>query len=222
MIEAAIFDIDGTLIDSVDAHAEAWVEGFKRHGFAVDYEPVRRQIGKGSDQLLPVFLGPDDLDAFGPVVDATQGEVFKQHYLATIQPFPGVRELFERLKRDGVTRVLASSGKAKDVSINQRIAGVEGLVDAVATSEDVDRSKPAPDIVHAALKRIAPTPGGRCVFIGDTPYDAEAAIRASVPTVGVLGGGFAEDELRSAGCRAVYRDVKDLLDHYEDWAGRTD
>jgi len=222
MIRAAIFDIDGTLIDSVDAHAEAWVEGFKRHGFTVDYETVRRQIGKGSDQLLPVFLSPGDLHAFGPVVEASQAEIFKQRYLATIQPFPGVRELFERLRRDGVSRVLASSGKAKDVSINQRIADIDGLVDAVVTSEDVDRSKPAPDIVHTALKRISPTPAGRCVFIGDTPYDAEAAIRAGVPTVGVLSGGFADDELRTAGCTAVYRDVKDLLDHYDGWAARTD
>ena len=220
MIEAAIFDIDGTLIDSVDAHAQAWVEGLKRHGFAVDYETVRRQIGKGSDQLLPVFLSPGDLEAFGPVIEATQGEIFKERYQAVIQPFRGVRELFERLRGDGVTCVLASSGKAKDVSINERIAGVDGLVDAVVTSEDVDRSKPAPDIVHAALKRIAPTPAARCVFIGDTPYDAEAAIRAGVSTVGVLGGGFDDTELKASGCTAVYRDVKDLLDHYDDLVGR--
>jgi HAD superfamily hydrolase (TIGR01509 family) len=215
MIEAAIFDIDGTLIDSVDAHAKAWVAGFRDHGVPVDFAEVRRQIGKGADKLLPVFLDPAALAKFGQAIEARQGEVFTSQYLAQIRPFAGVRTLFERLRGDGVKCVLASSGKRKEVSRYQEIANITDLVDAVATSEDAAQSKPSPDIVEAALHRLAPTPPGRCVFVGDTPYDAEAATRADVVTIGVLSGGFAEASLRSAGCKNVFRDVEDLLAHYQ-------
>jgi HAD superfamily hydrolase (TIGR01509 family) len=219
MIGAAIFDIDGTLIDSVDAHTQAWVEGFRDQGVDVAYDAVRHQIGKGADQLLPVFLDAPSLKRIGSAIEARQREVFQSRFLNQIQPFPGVRDLFTQLRGDGVKCVLASSGKAAEVARYQEIAGVSGLVDAVATSEDVDRSKPAPDIVEAALKRIAPTPRGGCVFIGDTPYDAEAATRAGVICFGVLSGGFPEDELRAAGCVSVFRNISDLLYQYDVFRG---
>jgi HAD superfamily hydrolase (TIGR01509 family) len=214
MIEAAIFDIDGTLIDSVDAHAQAWAIGFRQHGVDVAVDQVRRQIGKGADKLLPVFLSESDVQRLGPAIDARQQDVFNERYLSHIRPFPAVRALFERLRADGVKRVFASSGKSQEAARYQQIADIADLVDAVATSQDADQSKPAPDIIKAALEKIAATAPDRCVFVGDTPYDAEAATQAGVATIGVLSGGFSEQALRTAGCRAVYRDIEDLLAHY--------
>lgn len=218
MIEAAIFDIDGTLIDSVEGHAQAWEAAFKEYGFDVDLALVRRQIGKGADQLLPTLLTPDQVARAGKTIDARQGEIFKTRHLQGVRPFPGVRALFERLRDDGVKRVLGSSGKPDDVEKAEAIAEITGLVDAMATSEDVDRSKPSPDIVQTALQAIAPTPAARCVFIGDTPWDAEAAQRAGVIALGVSNPVFSDDELTGAGCRRVFKSIPDLLRHYDDVA----
>ena len=217
MIAAVIFDIDGTLVDSVDAHAKAWVAGFSDLGIEVDLDAVRLQIGKGADQLLPVFLNPDAVKRLGEAINARQSKIFREAFLPQVRAFAGVRPLFERLRSDGVKCVLASSGKPADVDTNRKLAGIDGLVDAVATSEDVDQSKPSPDIVRAALQRIAPTPADSCLFVGDTPYDAEAALRSGVATIGVTGGAFDAGALQAAGCKVVYRDIEDLLQHYERW-----
>jgi len=216
MIDAAIFDIDGTLIDSVEGHAQAWEAALKEYGFNVDRDTVRRQIGKGADQLLPVFLNPDQIDQAGPAIDARQGEIFKARHLQGVRPFSGVRDLFERLRNDGVKRVLGSSGKPDDVEEAEAIAGITGLVDAIATSQDVQRSKPSPDIVQAALRAIAPTPASHCVFIGDTPWDAEAAVKAGVIALGVSSPVFADDELVAAGCHRVFKSIPDLLRSYDE------
>ncbi len=214
MIKAALFDIDGTLIDSVDAHAHAWTTAFHNVGVGVAFDAVRAQIGKGGDKLMQVFLDEDQLARIGEDVETRQAELFRTHYLDTIKPFPGVRRLFERLRDDNVERVLASSAKPEEVCRFQEIAGIADLVEAQATSEDAEASKPAPDIVKAALSRMPSIDPSNCLFIGDTPYDAEAAIGARITPVGVLCGGFDEAGLRSAGCIAVYRDIQDLLDHY--------
>jgi HAD superfamily hydrolase (TIGR01509 family) len=216
MIAAAIFDIDGTLIDSVEGHAQAWAAAFKEFGFDVDLTLVRRQIGKGSDKLLPAVLKADEVEREGKAIDARQGELFKARHLSGVQAFPGVRELFERLRDDGVKRVLGSSGKPADVELAKTIADITGLVDAMATSEDVESSKPSPDIVEAALKAIAPTLAAHCVFIGDTPWDAEAAKRAGVLALGLSNPVFSDHELIAAGCRRVFKSIPDLLRHYED------
>jgi beta-phosphoglucomutase-like phosphatase (HAD superfamily) len=219
MIDAAIFDIDGTLIDSVEGHAQAWQAAFKEHGFDVGLAAVRRQIGKGSDQLLPTFLMPEEIKRAGEAIDDRQGEVFKTRHLPRVRAFPGVRELFERLRDDGVKRVLGSSGKPADVETAEAIADIAGLVDAMATSADVHRSKPAPDIVQVALQAIAPTPAARCVFIGDTPWDAEAARKAGVRAIGISNPVFSDDELVAAGCQRVFKSIPDLLRRYDDMVG---
>ena len=216
MIEGAIFDIDGTLIDSVEGHAQAWETAFKQFGFDVELAAVRRQIGKGSDQLLPTLLKPDEIERAGKAIETRQAELFKSRHLQGVEAFPGVRELFERLQDSGVKRVLGSSGKLEDVETAKEIADIVDLVDAMATSEDVDRSKPSPDIVQAALQTIAPTPAARCVFIGDTPWDAEAARRAGVIPVGLSNPVFSDDELIAAGCQRVFKSISDLLRHYDD------
>ena len=216
VIAAAIFDIDGTLIDSVEGHAQAWIGALKEYGFAPELSAVRRQIGKGADQLLPVFLDEAEVRRVGAQIDARQGELFKARHLADVVPFPSVRELFERLRDDGLKRVLGSSGKPSDVEQAEAIADIVGLVDAMATSEDVARSKPSPDIVQAALAAIAPVEASRCIFIGDTPWDAEAATRAGVVALGLSNPVFSDGELEAAGCERVFKSIPELLRHYDD------
>jgi HAD superfamily hydrolase (TIGR01509 family) len=215
MIQAAIFDIDGTLIDSVEGHARAWEAAFREYGHEPGLEALRRQIGKGSDQLLPCFLRPEEIARHGEAIDERQGKIFKTRHLADVKAFPRVRDLFEQLRRDGVKCVLGSSGKPADVQQAEAIADIQGLVDAMATSEDVDRSKPSPDIVQVALEKIAPISASRCVFVGDTPWDAQAARRAGVMALGISSPVFNENELRMAGCQHVFASIADLRHDYE-------
>jgi HAD superfamily hydrolase (TIGR01509 family) len=213
-VRAVIFDIDGTLLDSVDLHAQAWVDAFAHFGVTISHDQARSQIGKGGDQLLPVFLDAERIEREGETIEAYRSDLFKRDYLAKVKPFPSVRALFEHLKGQGLTIALASSGKAKEVEHYQSLMKVEDLTDVVVSSDDVERSKPFPDIFQAALEKLAPITAAEAVVIGDTPYDAEAAQKAGLPTIGVLCGGFPEADLKGAGCIALYKDPQDLLDGY--------
>lgn len=212
---AVIFDIDGTLLDSVDYHAKAWQEIFARYSIHVTFEEVRAQIGKGGDQLMPVFVPKKMLRLMGENIKEERSRYFKEKYLPKVRPFPKVRELFERLRADGKRVVLASSGTRKEVEEYKRIANIADLSDADTSSDDADRSKPHPDIFLAALEKLGSPDPGTVVAVGDTPYDVEAAGKAGIKTVAVLCGGFPEQDLRDAGCIAVYRDPADLLERYE-------
>jgi HAD superfamily hydrolase (TIGR01509 family) len=214
-MSAILFDIDGTLIDSVDLHAKAWQDVFAKYGKRVSFEQVRRQIGKGSDQLLPVFFSAEELQRFGKQMDQERAEQFRSEYLPRVRPFPRVRELFERLRRDGVKVALASSSKKEDLAAYKKIAGIEDLVQAETSSDDADRSKPHPDIFEAALVSVGKSTPAHVLAVGDTPYDAEAAGKLGLRAVGVLCGGWEERELRDAGCVAIFRDPADLLANYE-------
>jgi HAD superfamily hydrolase (TIGR01509 family) len=215
MTKAVIFDIDGTLIDTVDLHASAWVEALKHFGFDIAFEDMRSQIGKGGDQILHGLLPPDVIEQRGEEIKDFRGELFKRDYLAKARPFPGVRNLFERIRASGQRAVLASSGTGEEVEQYKRIAGIADLIDSATSSDDAERSKPFPDIFQAALAKLSPLKPEEAVVVGDTPYDAEAARNAGVKTVGVLSGGFTEQSLREAGCIAVYRDTEDLVRNYE-------
>lgn len=215
-VQAVIFDIDGTLLDSVDLHAQAWVDAFAHFGVTVSHADARSQIGKGGDQLLPVFLDEDRIAREGERIEAYRSDLFKRDYLSQVKPFPGVPALFEHLRAQGLTVALASSGKAAEVEHYQKLLGIEGLADVVVTSDDVERSKPHPDIFAATLEKLAPIRPEAALVIGDTPYDAEAATQAGIRTIGVLCGGFPEASLNEAGCIAIYQDPQDLLDGYRD------
>jgi HAD superfamily hydrolase (TIGR01549 family) len=215
MIKAVLFDVDGTLIDSVDLHARAWQEALAHFGYDVAFEAVRSQIGKGGDQLMPVFVPKDDLERRGEELDTYRGDLFKRKYLPQVRPFPKVRDLFERLRADGKAIVLASSGKAEEVKRYMDIARVADLIDASTSSDEVERSKPYGDIFAAALGKVAPARAEEAIVIGDTPYDAQAAGKVGLRTIGVLCGGFPEVDLRAAGCSAIFRDPADLLARYE-------
>jgi HAD superfamily hydrolase (TIGR01549 family) len=214
MVKAAIFDVDGTLVDSVDQHARAWQDAFRDFGHEIRFEDIRSQIGKGGDQLMPVFLSEEELDRRGKPLEQHRSQILKDRYLPTIRAFPCVRELFARLRQDGVKIVLASSSKTDELEMYKKIADIGDLVDAQTTSDDVDRSKPHPDVFASALGRIPGIGPADALVIGDTPYDAEAAGKAGLRTIGLLCGGFAEADLRRAGCIAIYRDPEHLLHEY--------
>ena len=215
MIEVVIFDIDGTLVDSVDFHAEAWQRAFRQFGREVAFADVRRQIGKGGDQLMPVFFSEEELARFGDEMEKWRGDLYKREYLPRVRGFPAVRELFLRVRQDGKRIALASSAKEDELGAYKRIARIEDLVEEETSADDAERSKPHPDIFEAALARLGEVAHDRIVVVGDTPYDAEAAGKAGLRTVGVLCGGFPEADLRAAGSVRIYRDPADLLARYD-------
>jgi HAD superfamily hydrolase (TIGR01549 family) len=217
MPRAIIFDIDGTLLDSVDLHAQAWREAFQHFGYDIPFDEIRGQIGKGGDQLLPVFLSPDELKAKGHSLEQFRGRLFKEKYLPKVKPFLCVRELFQVVKAHGQKTALASSAKGDELKTFERIANIEDLVEVETSSADAERSKPHPDIFEAALARLGDDVRPQdAIVVGDSPHDAEGAKRAGLRTVGVLCGGFPESALREAGCVAIFGGPEDLLRRYEE------
>ena len=166
MPAAFLFDVDGTLIDSVDLHARAWQESLAHFGFDIPYEQVRAQIGKGGDQLLPVFVPADLLARMGARIEKYRSELFTREYLPRVKPLQRVRDLFLRIRRDGHRIALASSANAREVEIYKKLVHVDGLVDTQTSSSDVDCSKPCPDVFEVALQRVGADPA-RALVIGD-------------------------------------------------------
>ncbi len=215
MIKAVIFDIDGTLVDSVDLHARAWQEAFAEYGKQIPFERVRSQIGKGGDQLMPVFFSERELDEFGEAMEKYRGEIFKRDYMPQVRAFPQVRELFERIKTDGIGIALASSATEEEIKTYKQIARIEDLVEEEASADDAEKSKPHPDIFEAVLAQLGDVQAEEVIVIGDSPYDAEAAGKIQLRTIGFLSGGFSEADLRAAGCIHIYEGAADLLSHYD-------
>ncbi len=215
MPDAVIFDVDGTLIDSVDLHAHAWQDAFREFGHEIAFDKLRGQIGKGGDQLLPVFLSKEEVDATGKALNERRSEIFKERYLPQIKPFPMVRELLEHIRADGKQIALASSAKEDELEAYKKAAHIEDLLQAQTSTDDAEKSKPNPDIFQAAMQRLGDADPAQVVVVGDTPYDAEAAGKAGLRTIGVLCGGWPADALKRAGCIATYRDPADLLAQYD-------
>ena len=213
MIGAVIFDVDGTLVDSVDQHAHAWQDAFIEFGHDIAFDKIRIQIGKGGDQLLPVFLDEAERDQLGERIESRRGQILRERYLDSITGFPAVRQLLERLIHDGVQVALASSAKAEELQHYKRIADIEDIAAVETSSDDAERSKPDPDIFQAAIGRLG-VPPDRILVVGDTAYDAEAATKAGLRTLGLRCGGFPEAGLREAGCIAIYDSPADLLASY--------
>jgi HAD superfamily hydrolase (TIGR01509 family) len=214
VIKAAIFDVDGTLVDSVDAHARSWVETFSEFGKEVGFSEMRHQIGKGGDQLMREFLTEEEIRKLGKSIEEARGRLFQQKYLPGVEGFPRTRDLFERILGDGKRIALASSANGKELDAYKEKAHITDLVDAETSKDDVEKSKPHPDIFDAALARLPDIQRHEVIVIGDTPWDAIAARRAGMKMIGVLCGGFSATELRSNGCMALYRDPADLLSRY--------
>ncbi len=212
--KAVILDVDGTLVDSTDAHTRSWLDMLAEGGRQASYEQVRRMIGTGADQMLPVLIGISADSEAGREMIARRLEIFKARYLLHVVAFPGTRALALRMREDAVTLVVASSASDDILGRLLEIAQIRDLVDETASSDDAQRSKPEPDIVRAALARSG-QPADRALMIGDTPYDIEAASRAGVGTIAFrCGGGWSEQDL--AGALAIFDDPLDLLLNYDE------
>jgi len=210
---AVILDIDGTLIDSNDAHARAYEDAGRELGFDIPFERVRPLIGKGGDKVLPEVTGIEEDSPDGERITERKGEIFRERYLPTLKPLPGARQLLHRFRDDTMKLVVATSAGKDDLKGLLEQAGVADLIQDATSADDAEESKPDPDIVLAALKQ-AGFPPEEIVMIGDTPYDVEAAARAGVRIVGVRCGGWGDQDLQ--GAIAVYDHPADLLDRYDE------
>jgi HAD superfamily hydrolase (TIGR01509 family) len=215
MIGAILFDVDGTLIDSNDLHAVAWEETFRHFGVDVPLDSIRGQIGKGGDNLIPALLPPELVEEKQQEIEDFRSELFKTCYLPRVTPFPGVRELFERLYSDNIRIVLASSAKAEEVAYHLNVIGAADLVFATTSADEVEHSKPCPDIFAAALAKVAPLTAAQVLVVGDTPYDIAAANKIGIRAIAVRSGDFPEEELKDAA--AIYQGPADLLGRYPEW-----
>lgn len=205
---AVLFDIDGTLVDSNYLHVHAWVQAFHELGRPIDAWRVHRGIGMGSSLLLAELLG-DDAERLGDQAK----DAHSRHYaeLAHLQrPFDGARELVRAVAERGARTVLATSAGPDELEKLRAVLDLDDVLTGITSADDVEDAKPAPDLIHAAL-RIADVPASRAVMVGDTGYDVEAAARAGVPCVGLLTGGVGHAELMAAGAVAVFDDPRHLL-----------
>lgn len=210
---AVLLDVDGTLVDSNDAHAQAWVEAFAEHGVTVDLSRVRRCIGMGGDKLMPEVSGVQRDSPAGAAIARRREEIFGKRYLPHLKPFSNAARLVAALKTRGHTVVAASSAQREELQSLLAVAGAEALMDASTSSDDAPKSKPEPDIIQAALKQANAAPAD-AVMIGDTPYDVEASQRAGVAVIAFRCGGWGDEALR--GAVAIYDGPWDLLSHLDE------
>jgi HAD superfamily hydrolase (TIGR01509 family) len=214
-IKAVLLDIDGTLLLSNDAHARAFEQAATRLGIPADFQTIRSLIGKGGDKLLPEAFGVSAESELGKRLEVMKGQIFKT-LLAEVQPTPGCRALLTRFRREGMKLVVATSAEASEVQSLLKKAGVQDLIEDQASSDDVESSKPDPDVVVAALRKTGETADTVCM-LGDTPYDVEAARRAGVNIIAVRCGGWRDADL--TGSLAVFDDPADVLRHFEELFG---
>jgi len=201
-----VLDIDGTLVDTNYQHAIAWHRALRQHGHTVQVWEIHRHIGMGGDQLVEALIGEEGERADGEAIRAAEGEAYGE-LIGEVEAMAGATELLRELNQDGAEVVLASSAKAEEVDHYLDLLQARELVQGWITAADVERTKPEPDLVRAALGKGG---GGRAVMVGDSTWDVKAAAAAEVPTLAVLTGGFSEDELREAGAAAVFRSVAAL------------
>jgi HAD superfamily hydrolase (TIGR01509 family) len=209
-VKAILFDIDGTLVDSNEHHITAWVGAFERNGFHFDRHTIHDQVGKGGDNLVPALV-PNVSPDLQEKLDAAHGEIFKHGGLPPIKPFPDARELLERTRAAGIKVILASSASREELERHVETLQARDLIDEATCKDDVEHSKPCPDIFVAALGKAAPVRPEEAFVIGDTPYDMKAARRAGIAPIGLRSGRFPDEALREGGAVAIYDDVAHLL-----------
>ncbi|MFF2747765.1 HAD family hydrolase [Kitasatospora sp. NPDC058048] len=209
MPAAALFDVDGTLLDTSYWHTVAWTEALAQFGHAPAMARVHGAIGMGGDQLLDHVLGDRRDHGQDEAISAAHQALFARFW-PRLRPFDGAGDLLRELRRRGWTITLASSASGRDLEAMRRVLAADDAIDHATCADDVEASKPAPDLVHAALATSGARPG-EALFVGDTPWDVQAAAGARVTCVAVLSGGFGERALRSAGALEVHTDVGELL-----------
>jgi HAD superfamily hydrolase (TIGR01549 family) len=210
--KAFIFDIDGTLLNSVDLHAESWAETLRRFGYETPLREIRRRIGEGADRLLAAIL-PETAHNTRNTIEQVRAHLYRRAYLPKVKPFPRVAELLQRLKSDGHKVLLASSCTADEIDRYKAIARIRELVDCEVTSSDVEASKPAPDIFAKAQQLCQMRPAD-CIAVGDTIYDAQSATEAGLHFYGVACGASTVGELKDAGAKDVFKNPANMLAHY--------
>jgi HAD superfamily hydrolase (TIGR01509 family) len=212
-IQAVLFDIDGTLVDSNEQHVNAWAFAFRDEGHPQEIDDIRAQIGKGGDLLVPALL-PEASDAVRKRLAEGQGQYFKTMYLDHIRAFPDATALIQKVHATGRKVALASSAKGEELRHYVALLGIGDCLAATASIDDVEASKPEPDIFSAALGKLG-VAGGHAIVVGDTPYDVEAALRAGIAAIGLTSGPFDRAQMKAAGAIAVFADVADLLEHFD-------
>ena len=214
MVQAVILDVDGTLVLSNDAHAQAWVEAFAASGYEVSFEQVRPLIGMGGDKVIPKMVPElNDQEGDGKVISERRKELIINRYGPKLQPAQGSRQLILRMQAAGLRLIIASSATSEELQVLLKAAQVEDLLHEATTSDEAEASKPAPDIVEVALSKLKTEPE-RVLMLGDTPYDIQSAGEAGVAVIAVRCGGF--DDAALGGAKAIYDDPADLLVHYDD------
>ncbi|HYO95856.1 MAG TPA: HAD family hydrolase [Polyangiaceae bacterium] len=211
-LQAILLDLDGTLVDSNDAHAQAWIDTLREFGHRPEFQQVRRLIGKGGDKLLPEVTGVDPESELGKRISKQRSALFRERFLPELKAFPGSRALLQRMHDAGIRLVVATSAQKEEMGPLLRIAGAEGLLYDATNSSEAENSKPDPDIIEAALRK-AGCSADEALMLGDTPYDIQAAAAAGVRTVAVRCGGWSTEELE--GALAVYDGPEQLLAAYE-------
>ncbi len=216
-LKAVLFDIDGTLVDSNDAHVRCWIEAFAKFGKQFEREVVRHQIGKGGDLLVPDLLDAREMRRFGEKVKKHRTKLWKDAYMTQVKPFPGAHAALEALHARGVKLAFASSSNADEVEYYTQLLGAGELLEASTSKGDAKLSKPSPEIFRAALERTG-SDEAHTLVVGDTPYDILAAHRNALAIAAVRCGGFEDQVLGKA--EFLFDDVEELVreidrvDHY--------
>jgi HAD superfamily hydrolase (TIGR01509 family) len=202
-----VLDIDGTLVDTNYQHAIAWHRALRGHGYAVQLWEIHRHIGMGGDQIVTALVGEKAERSDGDAIRAAEGEAYGE-LIGEAQAMDGATELLRELREDGAKAILASSAKAEEVEHYIDLLDARQLVEGWTTAADVERTKPHPDLVHAALEKVGSE--GFAVMVGDSTWDVKAAEAAGIPTLAVLTGGFSGAELRAAGAAEVFKSIGEL------------
>ena len=210
-IKAVIFDIDGTLVDSNELHVTAWDQVFREAGHTFDRKLLHEHIGKGGDKYVPALLPGASEEEQQRLRDAHK-RLFTCTYINQVKPFPGARELLRKVSDSGRKVVLATSASAEELETHVEALGAADLIDGHTDNDEVEESKPAPDVFLAALE-TAGVGASEAIVVGDTPYDVEAARRSGLAAVAVRSGGFRDEALRDAA--VIYDDVAALLSNFE-------
>lgn len=210
-LKGIILDIDGTLVDSNDAHTKAWQEALRKAGHDLSYEKIRRGIGMGSDNLLPALVGVEKQSPEGQRISQSWKEIFEREYLPGLKPFRGSRELVERMHSQGYKLAVASSAEKQMLEQLLDLVGIKPYLEEETSSADAQNSKPAPDIVQVALDRLG-LEANEVVMLGDTPYDIESAGKLGIGTIALRCGGWGDKDLADA--LAIYDDPEAVLEQY--------
>lgn len=211
-LKGVLLDIDGTLLDSNDAHAASFTRAFAEHGLDIPFDHVRPLVGMGSDKLIPSLTGFEHDTRDGKAIVERKKGIFEERYLPKLKPTDGARALLERFLADGLTLVVATSAGGDEMQGLLKQAGIDDLIHDATSSGDVDNSKPDPDVIGAATKKSKLKPR-QLLMIGDTPYDIEAAAKAGIRTIALRCGGWWNDDALDEAI-AIYEDPADLLAHW--------